>query len=167
MKCVEGLVEADGSCTLGNVDTARRTIHMTHYVLGIHNCPAPPQTTCSGGRPIAPTAMWERATGRFESPAATGSPFSSKSAIVCSLRTLCQKRAARALALLEADELVYLLRAIDAFAESDPQHLHVLSLEWRHGNLSRLSAVSYLRKRTVPFSPELPPWRRDVVASDG
>ncbi len=51
--------------------TARRTIHMTHYVLGIHNCPAPPQTTCSGGRPIAPTAMWERATGRFESPAAT------------------------------------------------------------------------------------------------
>jgi hypothetical protein len=55
----------------GNVDTARRTIHMTHYVLGIHNCPAPPQTTCSGGRPIAPTAMWERATGRFESPAAT------------------------------------------------------------------------------------------------
>ncbi len=44
---------------------------MTHYVLGIHNCPAPPQTTCSGGRPIAPTAMWERATGRFESPAAT------------------------------------------------------------------------------------------------
>ncbi|MFN9978378.1 MAG: hypothetical protein ACK53Y_00615, partial [bacterium] len=44
---------------------------MTHYVLGIHNCPAPPQTTCSGGRPSAPTAMWERATGRFESPAAT------------------------------------------------------------------------------------------------
>ncbi len=68
--------EADGSCTCiegGNVDTARRTIHMTHYVLGIHNCPAPPppQTTCSRGRPIAPTAMWERATGRFESPAAT------------------------------------------------------------------------------------------------
>ncbi len=70
-KCVEGLVEADGSCTLGSADTARRTIHMTHYVLGIHNCPTPPQTTCSGGRPIAPTAMWERATGRFESPAAT------------------------------------------------------------------------------------------------
>jgi hypothetical protein len=72
-KCVEGLVEADGSCTVegGNVDTARRTIHMTHYVLGIHNCPAPPQTPCSGGRPIAPTAMWERASGRFESPAAT------------------------------------------------------------------------------------------------
>ncbi len=72
-KCVEGLVEADGSCTVeeGNVDIARRTIHVTHYVLGIHNCPAPPQTTCSGGRPIAPTIMWEQATGRFESSAAT------------------------------------------------------------------------------------------------
>ncbi len=55
----------------GSIDTARRTIHMRHYVLGIHDCPAPPQTTCSGGRPIAPTAMWERASGRFESPAAT------------------------------------------------------------------------------------------------
>ncbi len=72
-KCVEGLVEADVSCTVegGNVHTARRTIHMTHYVLGIHNCTAPLQKTCSGGRPSAPTAMWERATGRFESPAAT------------------------------------------------------------------------------------------------
>jgi hypothetical protein len=97
----------------------------------------------------------------------TGSPFSSEPVVVRSLRTFCQVCAACALALLEADEFVYLLRTVDAFAESDPQHLHILRLEWCHRNLFRLSTVSYLRKRTVPLSSELPPWRRNVVASDG
>ncbi len=94
-------------------------------------------------------------------------PLSSESAVVCSLRTLYQKCIARALALLEVDELIYLLWTVDAFAESNPQHLQVLRLEWCHWNLSWLSAVSYLRECTVPLSPELPPWRRNVIASDG
>ena len=97
----------------------------------------------------------------------TGSPFSSESSVVRSLRTLRQECAARALAFLEADELVYLLWTVDAFTESDPQHLHVLRLEWRHRNLSRFPAVSYLRECAVPLSSEFPPWGRDVVASDG
>jgi hypothetical protein len=64
-KCVEG----------ANVGTARRTVHITYMFLESITVPPPPQTTCSGGRPIAPTAMWERATGRFESPAATSGFF--------------------------------------------------------------------------------------------
>ncbi len=51
--------------------------------------PPPPQTTCSGGRPIAPTAMWEWATGRFESPAATdNSTFMASTTLTRPLQTL-------------------------------------------------------------------------------
>jgi hypothetical protein len=45
------------------------------YVLEIHNYPAPPQAACSGGRPIAPTTVWERVTGRLEKADPTVAPI--------------------------------------------------------------------------------------------
>ncbi len=59
MKCVEG----------GNVGTARRTVHITYMFLESTTAPPPRKRRVAEG--ISPTAMWERATGRFDSPAAT------------------------------------------------------------------------------------------------